>query len=356
MTTSNSSPSPRTQTVAVYGASGHTGRFVVADLLRRGLTPIGVVRDPAKLAAQAAWAQPVTIRTAILDDPASLDAALGDVAVVINCAGPFLDTADAVAAAAVRAGAHYLDVTAEQASATATLDRFDGPAREAGVLVLPAMGFYGGLADLLAAAAAGDWDQPDEIEVGIALDSWRPTQGTRLTGARNTATRLIVSEGRLRPLPQPAPESTWEFALPFGRQDMVALPLSEVVLIARRTQARLVRTWLNRAPLKDLNDDATPPPQAIDARGRSAQVFQMDVVVRKGRRTRRVSARGQDIYAFTAPLVCEAVARILAGEARGSGAQTPAAVFDAQNYLAALAPDLECVFTAADAPTAATGT
>jgi short subunit dehydrogenase-like uncharacterized protein len=349
MTTSNFRPSPRTQTVAVYGASGHTGRFVVAELLRRGLTPIAIVRDPAKLAAQIPWAQAVTIRTATTEDAASLDAAVLGAAVVINCAGPFLDTVDAVAASAIRAGAHYLDVTAEQASATATLDRFDGPARDAGVLVLPAMGFYGGLADLLATAAAGDWDQPDAVEVATALDSWQPTQGTRLTGARNTARRLVVSEGRLAPLPQPPPETTWDFAPPFGRQDMVAVPLSEVVLIARRTQARRIQTWLNRAPLKDLNDAATPPPQAIDARGRSAQVFQMDVVVRKGGRTRRVSARGQDIYAFTAPLVCEAVARILAGEARGSGAQTPGGVFDARDYLAALAPDLACAFTTADA-------
>lgn len=31
--------------VAVYGASGHTGTFVVAELLRRGLDVVAVGRD-----------------------------------------------------------------------------------------------------------------------------------------------------------------------------------------------------------------------------------------------------------------------------------------------------------------------
>ena len=47
---------------------------------------------------------------------ASLDRSLAVAAAVINCAGPFLETADAVSAAALRARIHYLDVTAEQLS------------------------------------------------------------------------------------------------------------------------------------------------------------------------------------------------------------------------------------------------
>jgi putative NADH-flavin reductase len=37
--------------VAVFGAAGHTGQFVVAELLRRGLAPIEIARDPGSLAA-----------------------------------------------------------------------------------------------------------------------------------------------------------------------------------------------------------------------------------------------------------------------------------------------------------------
>jgi saccharopine dehydrogenase-like NADP-dependent oxidoreductase len=98
-----------------------------------------------------------------------------------------MDTAIAVGEAALRARIHYLDVTAEQASAQATFERFTDGAREARVVFVPVMGFYGGLADLLATAAIGNWDVADEVEVAVGLDFWHPTFGTRITGHRNTA-------------------------------------------------------------------------------------------------------------------------------------------------------------------------
>ena len=325
--------------VAVYGASGHTGRFMVAELMRRGFAPLAIGRDSAKMAKSGFQAIGIPIRTACIDDAASLDRALAGAAAVINCAGPFLDTADAVAAAALRARIHYLDVTAEQASAQATFDKFGGAAREAGVVLIPAMGFYGGFADLLATAAMGNWDSADEIRIGIALDSWRPTRGTRITGERNTARRLVIEEGRFVPLAQAASPEFWDFPEPFGRQDVSEVPLSEVQVIARHLSVARLRTYLNNTPLRDLRDDTTPPPVAADESGRSSQTFLVDVVVRNGSRVRRAIARGRDIYAFTAPLVVEAVERILDGRAGGSGALAPGEAFDATGFLNALAPE-----------------
>src|SRR5690606_17984251 len=40
----------RARAVVVFGATGHTGRFVVAELVRRGMVPIAVARDREKLA------------------------------------------------------------------------------------------------------------------------------------------------------------------------------------------------------------------------------------------------------------------------------------------------------------------
>jgi short subunit dehydrogenase-like uncharacterized protein len=85
------------RSVAVYGATGHTGRFVIAELLRRGLEPVAVARDGAKLAGSDLGARGVATRAASIDDAGALDHAFADVAAVINCAGPFLDTAAAVA-------------------------------------------------------------------------------------------------------------------------------------------------------------------------------------------------------------------------------------------------------------------
>jgi short subunit dehydrogenase-like uncharacterized protein len=151
--------------VAVFGAAGHTGRFVVSELLRRGIAPIAIARDPTALTAANFPEHEVLRRQASADNAELLDQALDGAQAVINCAGPFLETADAVAAAALRTGIHYLDVSAEQPSALATLDKYDIAAREAGIVVIPAMGFYGGFADLLVTAALGDvwWSRTDSL-------------------------------------------------------------------------------------------------------------------------------------------------------------------------------------------------
>jgi short subunit dehydrogenase-like uncharacterized protein len=325
--------------VAVFGASGHTGRFVLAELLRRGFTPIAIGRDEARLPGSGFQGRAVEARIATVDDVASLDQALAGAAAVINCAGPFLDTAESLAAAAVRARIHYLDVTAEQSSALATFERFAVPALEAGIIVVPAMGFYGGLGDLLATAAMDDWTSADEIRIGIALDSWRPTRGTRITGQRNTARRLVIADGKLEPLANPAPEASWTFPEPFGVQDVTELPFSETIVISRHLRVSNLHTFLNLTPLRDLRDSTTPPPAPADEMGRSAQTFLVDVIARNGTSARRAIARGRDIYAVTAPLVVEAARRVLDGKVEGRGVLAPGKMFDPPNFLRALAPE-----------------
>jgi uncharacterized protein YbjT (DUF2867 family) len=329
----------RSRTVAVFGASGHTGRFVIAELQRRGFAALAVARHSRKLVALRFKDRGVLTARATIDDPASLDRALAHAAAVINCAGPFLDTANAVAAAAIRSGIHYLDVTAEQPSAQATFEAFDSAARKAGTVVMPATAFYGGLSDLLATAAVADWDFVDEMRIGIGLDSWHPTLGTRITGSRNTARRLMVVEGRLQPLPQPAPELSWDFPEPLGRQDVIELSFSEIVLINRHLRVGHLHTYINHAPLRDLRDANTPPPVAADETGRSSQRFLVEVIARRGREARRAIARGRDIYAVSAPIVCEAAQRILGGEVRAVGAHSPGELFDANGFLQALTPN-----------------
>jgi short subunit dehydrogenase-like uncharacterized protein len=301
--------------------------------------PIAIARDLVALTAANFGDFEVPRRRASVDDVDSLDRALDGAHAVINCAGPFLETADAVAAAAVRVGIHYLDVTAEQLSTRATLDKYDIPARKAGIAVIPAMGFYGGFADLLVTAALGDWDRADTIEIMVGLDSWHPTRGTRITGERNTARRMVIADGQLSPVPLPAAEKVWEFGDPIGRQAMLEVPLSEVILIARHVKTREMHTYLSSNALNDIDNPATPAPKAADATGRSSQRFVVDAVVSREDKRRRVTARGRDIYAFTAPLVCEATACLIEGRFNGGGAQPPGAIFDARQILSALTPD-----------------
>ncbi|GAB3243946.1 saccharopine dehydrogenase family protein [Nocardioides dilutus] len=331
-----------TERVLVYGATGHTGRFVIDELLRRGLTPVLAGRSAERLAAVDPRYAALDRRVARSDDDHDVlrEAAAG-VGAVINCAGPFIDTAVPLARAAVDVGAHYLDVTAEQPAVQEVYRELDGPARQAGVTVVPAMAFYGGLADLMVTAALEGESGADEVEVAIGLDRWWPTEGTRATGARNTAVRQVIRDGELTPLADPAPTGTWSYPEPLGDQPVVELPFSEVVVIDRHLAVGELRSHLNTASLAELRDSATPPPAAVDDTGRSSQRFVVDVVVRRGSDTRRVTSSGRDIYAVTAPIVVEGAVRLLDGRHRGSGAMAPGQAFDAGDVLAALERDTD---------------
>lgn len=322
--------------VLVYGATGHTGRFVIDELLRRGLVPVLAGRSAERLAAVPARHAALERRVVGIDDPELLGRVVAGAAAVINCAGPFLDTALPLARAATASGAHYLDVTAEQPVVQALYRELDASARGANVTVVPAMAFYGGLADLLVTSVLDGGSHADEIDIAIGLDRWWPTAGTRATGARNTATRLVIRDGVLAPLENPAPSGTWFYPSPLHEQSVVQLPFSEIITIDHHLHVGELRSYLNTASLEELRDTATPPPTATDEYGRSSQTFVVDVVVRTGAETRRVTATGRDIYAISAPMVVEGAVRLLDGRHRGPGAAAPGEVFDAAAVLAGL--------------------
>ncbi|GGP33462.1 saccharopine dehydrogenase family protein [Streptomyces melanogenes] len=331
------------QMVAVYGAYGHTGRFVVAELLERGFVPVLSGRDADKLKAVAMDGSDV--RPAPVDDPAALDRALAGAAAVINCAGPFATTAAPLVEAALRAGIPYVDVAGEVEATLDTFAHFADRARATGAVVLPAMAFFGGLGDLLATAALGDWEKADEAHIAYALDSWHPTPATRASGAvsraRRGGRRLRFADGRMEYRDDSAPTLDWVFPDPLGSRTVYGEFLTaDVVTAPTHLPVAELSTYMTVDAIKDVLTPDSPAPAAVDERGRSAQTFLVDVVVRSDGRERRAVARGRDIYAVSAPLAVEAVHRILAGRTRTLGVASAGALFDAADFLRTLSPHI----------------
>ncbi|GAA2390562.1 saccharopine dehydrogenase NADP-binding domain-containing protein [Streptomyces glaucosporus] len=335
----------RGHTVAVFGAYGHTGRFVVAELRDRGFVPLPSGRDADRLRALAASHPGLDTRTASAGDPASLDRALDGADAVINCAGPFAATAAPVIEAALRAGIPYVDVAAEIEANLDTFTHFADRARAAGTVVVPAMAFYGGLGDLLVTAAMGDWTTADEAQIAYGLDSWHPTAGTRAAGAvsreRRNGRRVRYSGGRLEYRDDAPPTLEWSFPEPMGTRTVIGeFSMADIVTVPSHLAIPEVRTCMTAGAARDLAAPDTPAPAAADEHGRSAQTFLVDVVVRSGGRERRAVASGRDIYAVSAPLAVEAVHRVLAGRARTTGVVSAGAAFDAPDFLRALSAHL----------------
>jgi saccharopine dehydrogenase-like NADP-dependent oxidoreductase len=327
--------------VAVFGAYGHTGRFVVAELRDRGFVPLLSGRDADKLLALAASHPRLDVRPASIDDAASLDQALDGAAAVINCAGPFAATAAAVIEAALRARIPYVDVAAEIEANIDTFTYFADRARDAGTVVVPAMAFYGGLGDLLATTAMGDWTAADEAHIAYGLSSWHPTAGTRAAGEvsrqRRNGRRVRYTNGRLEYHDDDFPVLEWPFPAPMGTRTVIGeFTMTDVVTIPSHLSIPEVRTYMTLDAAKDLSAPDTSTPTAVDERGRSAQTFVVDVIVRSGDTERRAVASGQDIYAVSAPLAVEAVHRILTGQTRTIGVASAGKIFDAPDFLRAL--------------------
>ena len=333
-------------TVLVYGATGHTGRFVVAELLARGRVPVLSGRDAAHLAATAARWPDLAVRPATVDDPASLDRALAGAAAVVNCAGPFAVTAGPIVEAALRAGIPYLDVAAEIEANADTFAAHAQAASATGTPVVPAMAFYGGLGDLLVTAAMGEWTAADAAHVAYGLSGWHPTPGTRAAGRvshdRRAGRRVRFTRGALEYHDDAPSVRDWPFPEPLGPRAVIAeFTMADVVTIPSHLAVPEVRTYMSVEAARDLMGEDTPPPQAVDAAGRSDQTFVVDVVVAGADGTeRRATAYGRDIYAITAPLVAEAVTRVLDGRTRAKGVASAGAMFDAADFLRALTPRL----------------
>jgi hypothetical protein len=304
------------QQIAVTGAGGHTGKFVVAELERRGMTPIPCGRAT------------------------DLDLAFRNAHAVINCAGPFADTAGRVIETAIRAGIPYLDVTAEIEVVTDTFAAF----AEASIPIVPAAAFYGGLGDLLATAAMRDWPAADHLTVAYALSSWRPTPGTRATGRvsdqRRNGRRIAYTGRRLQFREGEQPRAQWAFPAPIGTRPVIGeFTMADSATIPTHLDVPEISTYMSSNVLDDLTAPDPSGPVAVDEHGRSAQTFLVEVVARTGGTERRAVASGQDIYAVTAPLVVEAARRVLAGKGDTIGVAALGARFDAEDFLRSLSPN-----------------
>ncbi|MEX0174101.1 saccharopine dehydrogenase family protein [Streptomyces sp. LMG1-1-1.1] len=329
--------------VVVFGAYGHTGRFVVAELLSRGFVPVLSGRDEGRLRALAAEHGGLDVRPASVDDAAALDRAMDGADAVVNCAGPFAATAAPVIEAALRARIPYVDVAAEIEANLDTFAHFAERAKAAGTVVVPAMAFFGGLGDLLVTAAMGDWEKADEAHVAYGLSGWHPTPGTLAAGTvsrqRRDGRRVVFGDGRVQYRDDAAPTLEWTFPQPMGARPVIGeFSMADIVTVPSHLAIPEVRTYMTVEAARELASPDTPAPTAVDERGRSAQTFLVDVVVRSGGEERRAVASGRDIYAVSAPLAVEALRHVLTGRTATVGVASAGAAFDAPAFLRDLAP------------------
>ena len=146
--------------VAVLGATGVTGRRVVAYLASRARETksrwAAAGRDPDKVRRVLAeeGVHDAEVLSADIARPESLMALAERARVVLNLVGPYAPAGRNVVAACVNAGAHYVDLSGEMQFIRRVITEFDEAARAAGVKVVQPAGFESLPPDLLVRALA----------------------------------------------------------------------------------------------------------------------------------------------------------------------------------------------------------
>ena len=324
--------------IAVYGASGHVGRFALEELHRRGLAPILVGRDAARLhaAAERAGVAGAEVRVADAHDHDALVAAFTGVDAVVSSLPDYTGNGEGVVRAAIAAGAHYVDVTGEQLFVRKIYDEYGPAAAEAGVTLVTAVTEAGVFADLLAGIAAERLGGADEVVLSHVA-SGAGSRGSMRTVFNNLATflsgGLSYSDGGFHS-GQMARRATFE--LPGGETVAVSkFPQPGVVSIPRHTEVGAVEGVLATAILdvvKDVSEaDLAAAPETPDA----PAAYQMVVdVYRDGRRLRGVGS-GPDTYLNSGQMSVDVAVRLASGAGK-PGARSTAELFDPAAFLAGL--------------------
>lgn len=353
-------------TVVVYGATGYTGRLVVAELAARGVPMVLAGRNAERLAATAAEVPDAAIEVveAPLDDHLALQDAAARGPVLINCAGPFARTGGPVLRAAIAAGTHYLDSTGEQDWIHHVLSDIDGDLAEASVAAIPGMGFDYVPGDALCHLVGAPAAPLVRLDVAYHLEGFGMTRGTQRSALEMLDGRDVVFEqgdwyaGGSQPL-----RSSVVFPEPVGRQAVGRYPAGEVVMVPRHLPVHTISARIStvsivprplssvlpyvqpvierlmRTPVKGLTDrliDRLPEGPPESERRDARWMIAVTATGRDGEVARGV-VQGTDVYGLTARMLADGALAMADPSFTGVGALTPAQAFDPGPLLDGLA-------------------
>jgi short subunit dehydrogenase-like uncharacterized protein len=315
----------------IYRATGYTGQLIAGEAVRRGLAPIVAGRDVAKV-QRLANELGVEARAFDLTDANATRAGLAGVTVVLNVAGPFAVTSAPLLEAALAAGAHYLDTTAEL-GAFLHSEAADVAAREAGVMVMSGTGWDVVPSDTLAARTAARVIDP--VSLVIALKIFVGDEGERvpllfsqgsLTSAAGFAEYAgsVRSEGIITKRAD-APAPVIDFG--FGAEEVSLAPMGDLVTGWKSTGIPNIEVYVAGgipAPTEGDGQHAVAGPDAADRAIGRARVYAR-VVGRDGSVAEGI-ANTPTGYGFTQIAAVEIASRILAGSF-SVGFQTPASAY-----------------------------
>ena len=362
--------------IVLYGATGYMGGLTARAMLASGARPVLAGRDRGRLnalAARLAQAGDGTqLETAVAGTagPEQLRDLIGAGDVLVSTAGPFMKVGRPVVAAAVDAGAVYLDSSGEPPFIRQVFEEFGPRAERTGAVLLTAFGYDyvpGNLAGALALQAAGPAAARVQVGyfvrgnirkgtsagtrasvAGVLLEAGYAFRGGRIVTER-TAAHVASFEIDGQKKEAFSIGSSEHFALP--RLRPLAAAASGIPVQAPLTDVAVYLGWFGRATrlvrygtaLAALLSRLPAVGRALDAQAHRIQrsragpgttdSIRSDVVAvardAGGRKLAAVHLIGGDPYSFTAPILAWAAGNAATDGVRPAGAIGPVEAFGA---------------------------
>ncbi|TFH80347.1 saccharopine dehydrogenase family protein [Pseudomonas kribbensis] len=304
----------------IYGATGYTGRMAAEHARSLGLDVVIAGRTAEKLQSLAAQLD-VPYRVFAADAVAA--ESLGGIAVLLNFAGPFAQTADIFMQACIKAGVDYLDITAE-INVYRRAEQLGAEAAKAGVMLLPGVGWDVVPTDCLAMHVARRVQEPRSLKIALQV-AGSMSRGSALSVAEIVGAGLLARvDGRLVATPDAEPRH-----FDFGDGPVACVPLSFGDLVTGWHStgipdiAMYVHISGDAFPEGDLSLLPDGPSAEQRAAHRARAVAEVSGVNGSVARSVIETVNG---YTYTPLVAVEAARRVLAGERR-PGFETPARVF-----------------------------
>lgn len=329
-----------TNTIAVVGALGTTGRAIAAQLAEREVTTVLIGRRKDALSGLARSLPGAQARAVDVTHQHDLSEALDGVGVVVSCVGPYSELGWHVAQAALHAGTHYVDVSGEPEWVLRLLNEIDERARSRSLAFVPACGASAVLGDVAARFAVAEATGPvRSVDVVYRVAGLHPSPATAASYAYIFAGRAIQMRSAA---PWPRTVGASRRGLPGGAG--FDLPVCDPLVISRwldgadvsgylgapaaqvtRHAARAVSAVLGRPMARRLLDFGYRRLVSGDARSGALTV---DAIVTTPTDRAVFRSIAQDLY-FTTSAAAAAVARRLAdGGGRLGGVTAPTQVLD----------------------------
>ena len=326
-------------TLLIYGAYGYTGELIAGEAVERGLETVVAGRNEVRT-------EHLGRRLDCEDRSFEAGAAeenLDGVDVLLNCAGPFVETYESLVEACLETGTDYLDITGELSVFEAIAER-DRDAEKAGVCLLPGVGFDVVPTDCLAGHLHDRHPEATELRLGFDPDGGI-SGGTLASAVEHAADGGKVRRGgEIVDVPTAHRSRRVDFGR--GERNAVAIPWGDVSTAyyttgienveayaampkAAETALRAARPalpFLSVPPVKrtlqSMTDLFVTGPS--DRRRERGTCYVWGEAT-DGERTVTSRLKTPETYALTVDAATTAAGRILDGEYRGF--ETPAAAF-----------------------------